>query len=414
MPRSLLSVAALLVALGAGLTACGGDDPAPTEPASDTSPSAAGSVTAGSTQLDAPRAVTKNTVRVDAADPTAVAATTALTMYPSTAKDLRPRAIVLAGADDWRSILLASSFAAPPLSFPLLLMDGRDMPPATTTALSQLQPVGSPQMNNAQGLRINVSTRQESLRTRNVTASTPAGLSRATDRQLTRARGKAASRVLVVNGDDPTIAAPAAAWAARSGDPILFVGSGTLPADTKAALEAHDNPRIYVLGGQETVSRFVIDQLQKLGSVKRIAPEEAGFTPADLAIEFASYSDLDMGFNYRNPGHGYLFASTKDPISAMAAAGLSSGGVYPALLYVDDPGDIAPALRKYLRSVQPGYTDAIPPTMGVYNRGWIIGSPAAIEVPTQSKIDALLEIARSNDPAAVAAASGTTTQGTTP
>lgn len=415
MPRSLLLVTALAAALATGLAACGGDDDAATTPPppSPTTATTAGAATATSTQLSAPRAATKNTTRIDAADAAAVAATTALTMYPATAEDTRPRAVVLAGADDWRSILLASSFAAPPLSFPLLLMDGRQMPPVTTTALSLLQPTGSPQMNRAQGLRINVSTRQESLRTRNVTASTPAGLSRATDRQLTRARGKASSRVLVVNGDDPTIAAPAAAWAARSGDPILFVGSGTLPADTRAALESHENPRIYVLGGPETISRFVIDQLQQLGTVKRIAPDEAGFTPADLAIEFAKYSDLDMGFNYRNPGHGYVFAATKEPVMAMAAAGLSSGGQYGALLYVDDPGHVSPALRKYLLGVQPGFTDQIPPTMGVYNRGWLIGSPASIEVPTQGRIDALLEIQRSNDPAAVAAASGTSTEGNT-
>lgn len=402
MPRSLLLVTAVAALLTVTLTACGGEDPAPTNsPASNTTPSAAGSATASSTELDAPRLVTKNTVRIDAADPAAIAASTALTMYPSTADDLRPRAVVLAGNDDWRSILLAAPFAAPPLSFPLLLMDGRNMPPVTTAALSQLQPTGSPQMNKAQGLRIAVSTRPESIRTRYLAASTTAGLAREADRQLTRARGKASTRVLVVNADDPTVAAPAAAWAARSGDPILFVGAGVLPADTRAALQTHDNPRIYVLGGPDTVSRYVIDQLQKLGSVKRIAPDEAGFTPADLSIEFAKYSDLDMGWNYRNPGHGYVFSQVKDPIHAMSAAGLSSGGQYGALLYVDDPGHLSDAMRKYLRGVQPGYTTRCPPTQGVYNRGWIVGSPAAIEVRTQGRIDQMLEIIQSNDPAAV-------------
>lgn len=396
LPLLTLLGAALVTA--GSLSACGGDDAPPTTSTpSPTTPTTDGSTSATSTTLSAPRAFTKNTTRLDAADPTGVAALTALTMYPSTARDLRPDAVAFAGADDWRSILLASSFAAKPLGFPLLLMDGRNLPPVSAATLAQLQPAGAPSMNKAQGLRIGVSNRPASdLRTRYLTSATPAGLARAADRQLQNLRGRASDRVIVVNSDRPEYAAPAAAWAARSGDPILFTGSGTLPADTKAALQTHSNPRIYVFGGPDTISRFVISQLQEYGVVKRVQPDEATGGPSDLSIAFARYSDRDFGWNYQNPGHGFVFASTKDPISAMAAAALSSGGTYGALLFVDRPDHVEQPLKSYLLDVQPGYNDANPATQGFYNRGWIVGATTQISTQTQARFDSLLEITRTD------------------
>ncbi|MBO9534917.1 MAG: hypothetical protein J7513_18230 [Solirubrobacteraceae bacterium] len=393
----LLTLLGAALASAAGLAACGDDDkPVATTTPSVTTPTTDGSASATTTTLEAPRAFTKNTTRIDASDATGVAALTALTMYPSTARDLRPDAVAFAGKNDWRSILLASSFAAKPLGFPLLLMDGRNLPPVSSAALAQLQPAGAPSMNKAQGLRIGVSTRSGDLRTRYLTSATPAGLARAADRQLQRLRGRASDRVIVVNSDDPKSAAPAAFWAARSGDPILFTGSGTVPADTKAALQSHSNPRIYVFGNGDTVSRFVISQLQEYGTVKRVQPEEASGGPSDLSIAFAKYSDQDFGWNYKDPGHGFVFAPTSDPTSAMAAAALSSGGTYPALLFVDRSNHLEQPLKNYLLNVQPGYNDQNPPTLGFYNRGWIVGATTQISTQTQSRIDSLLEIIRTD------------------
>ncbi|MEH3055123.1 MAG: hypothetical protein PGN13_14180 [Patulibacter minatonensis] len=394
----LLTLLAASLASAGGLSACGGDDtPPPTSTPSPTTPTTDGSTSQTSTTIAAPRAYTKNTTRLDAADAAGVAALTALTMYPSTAKDLRPDAVTFAGQEDWRSILLASSFAAKPLGFPLLLMDGRNLPPVSSAALAQLQPAGAPAMNKAQGLRIGVSTRVAGdLRTRYLTSATPAGLARAADRQLQNLRGRPSDRVMIVNSDDPKLAAPAAAWAARSGDPILFTTSGSLPADTKAALQSHTNPRIYVMGGPDTVTRYVISQLQEYGIVKRVQPAESTGGASDLSIAFAGYSDGNFGWNYTDPGHSFVFGSTNDPISAMAAAALSSGGNYGALLLVDRPNHVEQPLKNYLQSVQPGYNDQYPPTRGFFNRGWIIGATTAISVQTQNRLDEMMEIIRTD------------------
>lgn len=413
MPRALpvlLLAGALLPVLS--LAACGGDDPAPaTSSPSPSTPSTDGSTTSSSTTLPVPRTLTKNTTRLDAVDPAAVAATTALTMFPSTARDLRPDAVAIAGADDWRAILLAAPFAAKPLGFPLLLADGRNLPAVSQSALRQLQPAGSKAMNSAQVLRIGTAARPEGMRYRYVTATTPAGLAKAVDRQLTKQRGRASSRIMIVNSEDPASAAPAAAWAARSGDPILFTGAGSLPADTKEAIAEHENPRIYVLGSSDVVSSFVIRSLKELPgtSVYRIQPPNDDGGPADLAIEFARYSDQDFGWNYRLPGHSFLFAATKDPTSAMAAAALSSSGTYPALLYVDEPGHVSDALRSYLLDVQPGYDEQHPVTQTFQNRGWILGPTTGIELATQARIDRLLEIIRTDNPNALGDSADTLT-----
>ena len=36
---------------------------------------------------------------------------------------------------------------------------------------------------------------------------------------------------------------PAAGWAAKSGDPVLWTRKDTLPAETKAAIQAHKSRR---------------------------------------------------------------------------------------------------------------------------------------------------------------------------
>ena len=404
-----------LTACGAlilGLSACGGSKAANTSPSTPGAPGGT-TTTMNSSQLNAPTASTKNTTRIDAGDTVAVAAETALTMYPSVASDLRPDAVVFAEDNDWRSMLLASSFEARPLGFPLLLLNGRAVPPATAAALASLSPDGSPLMNRAQGIRIGVATAPSNLRTRFLTASTPAGIARAADKQLAKARGGPSNRVMIVNSEDPASAAPAAYWAAYSGDPILFATKGSLPADTKAALLTHVNPRVYVLGDDNLIGRNVVSQIQELGAtVQRIHPAIAAGGPADLAIAFAKYSDQDMGFNYNNAGHGFAFAPTNDPTSAIAAAGLAAGGTYPALLLVDNANHLSPALRSYMLDVQPGWSAIVKPTQGVYNHGWFIGPSTAISIDVQSRIDGLMEIQQTDTSAAQATSSnGAANQG---
>jgi hypothetical protein len=184
---------------------------------------------------------------------------------------------------------------------------------------------------------------------------------------------------------------PAAAWAAKAGDPILFAHRDSVPEDTRAAIAAHQQPKIYVLGPPSAISDKVLTQLKKLGSATRIS----GPTPAATSVAFARFVDGAFGWGVVDPGHGFVFANTDRPDDAGAAAPLSASGSYGPLLVSDDAGKLPAALEGYLLDVQPGYTRD--PVRGVYNHGWIIGDESAFSVAVQSQIDALLEIVPVNE-----------------
>ena len=95
-------------------------------------------------------------------------------------------------------------------------------------------------------------------------------MARAIDAFVSAARGSTSERVLVVSADDPAFAMPAAAWAAKSGDTILFTHKDSLPAETIAAIKDHTRPRIYVLGPSTIIKPKVTAELRKLGPVMRM------------------------------------------------------------------------------------------------------------------------------------------------
>ena len=179
---------------------------------------------------------------------------------------------------------------------------------------------------------------------------------------------------------------PAAGWAAKSGNPVLWVTRDAIPPATRAAITAHKRPKIYVLGPESAVSNTVVEQLGELGDTRRIGGED----PVANAIAFARFSDGSFGWNVVDPGHGLVFATTQRPLDAAAAAPLSAAGTYGPLLLVTAANALPAPLQDYLLDIQPGY-DA-DPVRGVYNHGWLIGDEGAVSIDVQARIDALLEI----------------------
>ncbi len=268
----------------------------------------------------------------------------------------------------------------------MLLGQGSDLPDATSAALEALAPSGSKPAGGAQVVRVGDVARPKGLKTTDLVGRDDFALARAIDAFQASARGASADSVVVVGYDHPEYAMPAAAWAAKSGDPILFTRRDDLPADTRAAIEAHEQPRIYVLGPRDAVSSAVVRKLRSLGTVVRIQ----GHDPERNAIAFARYTDGAFGWGVVDPGHGLVFANPDRPADAAAAAPLSASGTWGPLLLVGADGRLPEATGDYLLDIQPGYTRD--PTRGVYNHGWLVGDDKAIAISTQSQIDALLEI----------------------
>jgi hypothetical protein len=224
------------------------------------------------------------------------------------------------------------------------------------------------------------------MKSTDVAGASPSAVARRIDRLYSSAAGKPSRNVLVASADRPDFAMPAAGWAAKSGDPVLWTGRDELPSETREAIKAHDRPRIYVLGPEDVISERVMTELRKLGPVKRIS----GPDPVTNAIAFARYTDGRFGWGVTDPGHGFVFASMRRTLDAAAGAPLSSSGNFGPLLLISEAGGLPQALQDYLLDVQPGYD--LDPVRGVYNHGWLMGDEAAISADVQARIDTLLEI----------------------
>ncbi len=338
------------------------------------------------TGLGFPGFATKNTTRVGGADPVADAAGVAQAIYTARSRDTRPGAVTLVDAKDWRAAISAAQLMSRPLRAPILLTDGDKLPDATQSALDELGPIGAEKAGKAQVIRVGETAKPDGLRSSDVEGADPAALAQAIDRLHTAAAGSPTRAVLIAPSSAPEFAMPAAAWAAKAGDPVLWAERDSLPAATKAAITAHRRPRIYVLGPASVISDKVFKQLGELGTARRISAAE----PVANAIAFARFTDGRFGWNAVDPGHGLVFASTQRPADAPAAAALSGSGTYGPLLLVTEPNALPAAVQDYLLDIQPGYDDD--PVRGVYNHGWLVGDESAISVDVQSRIDALLEI----------------------
>jgi putative cell wall-binding protein len=389
MRRAFAPLIAVLILL-AGCGGGGGSDatPSPKEQAEKGTPvlGQRGDEEPAGPTLGFPVFATKNTTRVGGADPVADAAGVAQAVFPSRSEDTRPDAVVLVDQDDWRAGIAAAQLGAPPLHAPVLFTEGDELPKATADALDKLQPSGAEGAGGAQVIRIGDVAEPDGLKATDIPAGNPAATARAIDKLQAAATRKPTRAVLVASADRPDFAMPAAGWAAKSGDPVLWTGRDKLPPETAAAIKAHGKPQIYVLGPDDVISEGVVGELRKLGSVKRVS----GPDPVTNAIAFARFTDGSFGWGVTDPGHGLVFATTARPLDAAAAAPLSASGTYGPLLLVTEAQALPQALQDYLLDIQPGYDKD--PVRGVYNHGWLMGDEAAISADVQSRIDTLLEI----------------------
>ena len=336
--------------------------------------------------LGFPGFATKNTTRVGGADSVANAAGVAQAIYPARSRDTRPAVVTLVDGKDWRAAISAAQLIGRPLRSPVLLSDGDKLPDATQSALDELDPTGAEKAGKAQVIRVGKTATPKGLRSSDLEGAGPSELAQAIDRLHTAAAGAPSRAVVVAPSSAPEFAMPAAAWAAKSGDPVLWTDRDRIPGATKAAIAAHRRPRMYVLGPASVISDAVLKQLGELGTARRIS----GADPVANAIAFARFNDGRFGWNAVDPGHGLVFANTKRTADAAAAAALSGAGTYGPLLLVTTPNALPRALQDYLLDIQPGYDDD--PVRGVYNHGWVVGDDASISIDVQSRIDSLLEI----------------------
>ncbi len=345
-------------------------------------------------QLGLPTAATRNTTRVSGSDPVTDAAGVASALFPASTTSNRPGAVTLVDKDQWQAGIAAAVLTGAPLRAPILLSSGDTLPAATSQTLSRLKPTGERLAKGAQAILVgDQPPAPNGVRSGAIHGNDPYTIAEAVDRFQTAVAGKPTGDVAVASGEKAAWAMPAAAWAARSGDPVLFVKKDSIPTPTKRALVAHSKPNIYLLGTPSVISTAVQRQLRQYGTVVRIAGDKRNPVkdPVSGAIQFARFHQGSFGWGATQPGRNYSLASASRPLDAAAAAVLGSNGVFAPLLLTDSAGKLPRTLESYFLDVQPGFESG-DPSQGFYNRVWIMGNRDAVSTSVQARIDQLTEL----------------------
>jgi hypothetical protein len=401
IPAALKAIAGLvilaLVFLVAAVLGGGGSSPSSGEQAPAPPPTPAGESTAqaktpaaeAAEELGYPSFATNNTTRVGGSDPATTAAGVALAVFPSTTPAQRPAAVTLVDEAEWQAAIAASVLMAAPVKAPLLISADGELPDPTSQALEALDPQGSKATGKAQVFPIGDAAAPDGLKATAVKPGEPAAVAASVAELRDKLFGSPPQHIVLAPEEDPAFAMPAAAWAARSGDPVLFSGAEKLPAATAAALKRHPKVPVYLLGPSSAISSNVFREVAKIDKrVRRVSGED----PVENAIALARYAGGGFGWNVNDPGHGFVVARSDSPLAAALAAPLSASGTWGPLLLTDDADTLPKALREYLLDVKPGYTTD--PTRAFYNHVWVIGDQEAIDVNQQAEIDQLAELAR--------------------
>jgi hypothetical protein len=386
VPRPL---AALLMAALLALCGCAGLNEKKTGRSGSAIPEISAQSTSGSAtaELGFPVTATRNTTRVAGADPVADVAGAVSAVFPATSAGNRPHAVAIVDKNDWQGTIAASVLMAQPLGIPILLSDGGKLPAVSSDALKRLRPVGSPLARNAQIIRIGDGAAQVAgYRTAIVPGTDVYAVAAGIDRFFSVARAKPTGDVVVTTGEQPGFAMPTAAWAARSGDSVLFVKRNVVPAFTRSALRRHSHPTIYVVGPSSAIGQKVIRSLSKFGSVHRID----GITPVQNAIAFTRFQSHGFGWGITTPGQNFTLASVTRPADAAASAVLATSGVFAPLLLTDRSDPLPSSLENYFLDVQPGYQSN--PNSGVFNHVWILGDDDTLSVAAQGRLDTITEL----------------------
>jgi hypothetical protein len=389
----VLALVFIVAALIGGSGGDGGEDSAGESPApaplTTTTAEGPGEETAAEAAeaLGYPSFATANTTRIAGSDAASHAAGAALAVFPSTTPSQRPAAVTLVSEEDWAGAIAASVFMAPPVRAPLLFSSSEELPEISEQALEALEPRGGKATGGAS--LFSVGPLAYPGKAVPIDSGDPARTAAQIATMRDRLHGGPPDHFVIASSARPDFAIPAAAWAARSGDPILFTGAKKLPPPTAALLEENPKVPVYALGPESVISPDVFREIDKI--VKRVE-RVAGKDPVANALAFARYDDRDFGWNVNDPGHGFVLARSGAPADAAAAVPLSAAGTWGPLLLTDNAATLPAEVRSYFLDVKPGYTTD--PTRAFYNHVWVIGDQEAIDVNQQAEVNELAELAK--------------------
>ncbi len=302
---------------------------------------------------------TKDVSRFPVDDPQRQSELTARAARPP-GSGLNYSTVVRVPEGDWQAALAASRLRA---SADALLLYGNATPPETGNA--------------------------SDVSTVTVSGDNPAETAASLATRGTGGVGAGVENVVIVNGEEPQWALPAAAWSAYSGDPILYATEDEVPEATRRAIGELNASHAYVLAPPGLVSD---DALADLGvEWTRVA----GDTPQAHAVAVAEFRDesRDFGWGIRERDkvgyYNFMLVNPSEPTHAVSAANLQWGKAGPILL-VDEDGTLPPVTEGYAWQTQPAWFSS--PMEGPFNHLFAMGSTDQVSWVTQGRLDYAVEI----------------------
>ena len=270
---------------------------------------------------------------IGGSDPAANAAGAALAVFPSTTPAQRPAAVTVVGEEDWAGAIAAAVLMAAPVRAPILFSGPDEMPDGERRSARRPRPAGQQGDRPGVPLRGRLGRLPRQGRARSTPATPPAPPPRSPP-CATASSAKPPKHIVIASDSRPDFAMPAAAWAARSGDPVLFTGrEEAAGADRRGARRHTRRCRSTCSAPPRSISSEVVREIGKISKrVKRVAGED----PVANALALARYRDGSFGWNVNDPGHGFVLARSDSPADAAAAAPLSASGTWGPLLLTDD------------------------------------------------------------------------------
>jgi hypothetical protein len=367
-----------LTAVTAAVAGCGGE-----RSETPTIPSVA---SAGATQPT----IGRNVVRLPGISATDLSSAAVLAAYDPRSGAKPPEGWVLVSQDDWRQTVVASQFAARPVSAGVLAIDREFIPTAAGDLLARIRPTGFPQSSGLEvvvldhvGNDVYVDLQDLGLK--------PTVLTGAPDElaaKLVPFRGGWAraysDAIVVVSSEARDYALPAAAWSAYSGDTVAFVHRDSVPRATREVLAQRQKlrlrrPAIYVIGPEDVVSEKVAAQLARYGPVHRIAGADA----VETSVALARYHDPSTGFGWgmrRGPASVSL-VNREHWSDAIAAMTLAATGPQAPLLLTDSADSLPAPVENYLHQLRGRKP----------SQAYVMGGTSSIGEPVMSALDRLLD-----------------------
>lgn len=340
---------------------------------------------------------------IDTADTTRVLGTNpidfniycAKMIYPSSAVEWRPNAVILVPLLTYHYPLLASPIIHFPINAPILYTHQNFLFPQTINEILRLSPTGKnvpakviiigPVHPNVEVQLRNIGL--TSFRIFGFDPITVAGEALEFRYRIPPDSMEGRENIAIVSAQDYRSGVPAAYFSAHMGVPILFAYEDILPDVTRQKLIKYRDKNTFIFGSNEIISDNILNEIKGIvrGKVDRIG----GHTPYEVAANFSKYYSPEGHYGWditKKNGWAFCFGVPENWADNLSACIFAHLAKHTPLLYVN-PFRVPEVTKQYVLSLKP--VEKHPP-QPPYMHGYILGGFDKIAHKTQVELEEIL------------------------